>query len=125
MSNRISLPPSLCIDLKKNRIRIHRHTLQLLGNPDYIQLLVNPGAGMIAIMRSTGNDHLAHKIILNPSECCELYSSYLIENLMTVNSGLMYNQSYRLYGELDSKACIAMFPMNDLHQLSEEELCEN
>lgn len=111
MNKNPSLQASLCIDLKKNRIRIHRHTLQLLGNPDYIQLLVNPDSRKIAIKNSTAKDHLAHKICLNTSDCIELYSSYLIENLKTVTTDFEPNCSYRLYGNVNPQAGIAFFSM--------------
>ncbi len=42
MNNKHSSHPLICIDFKKNRIRIHRNTLRQIGNPEYIQLLVNP-----------------------------------------------------------------------------------
>lgn len=29
------------VDLKKNRIRIHKETLRQMGNPRYVQFLVN------------------------------------------------------------------------------------
>ena len=48
MNRETSLKPVLCIDLKKNRIRIHKLTLHMLGDPEYIQLLVNPQDSMIA-----------------------------------------------------------------------------
>ena len=46
-----SSQPILCIDLKKNRIRIHKLTLHMLGDPEYIQLLVNPDSHMIAVKK--------------------------------------------------------------------------
>ena len=49
MSRENLFQPILCIDLKKSLIRIHRNTLRLLGDPDYIQLLINPATKMIAI----------------------------------------------------------------------------
>lgn len=33
----------LLIDMKKYRIRIRKQTLHQLGDPSYIQLLINPG----------------------------------------------------------------------------------
>ena len=42
MSRENLCQPILSIDLKKSLIRIHRNTLRLLGDPDYIQLLINP-----------------------------------------------------------------------------------
>lgn len=49
MSRENLCQPILSIDLKKSLIRIHRNTLRLLGDPDYIQLLINPNskAGVI------------------------------------------------------------------------------
>ncbi len=62
----MNTPPTpqaiLCIDLKKNRIRIHRQTLHLLGDPDYIQLLVNPSKMMAKYSISIKNTDL--KIVL-------------------------------------------------------------
>mgnify|MGYP007110268047 CR=1 FL=1 len=43
MKNDVSNAPMIVIDHKNSQIRIHRNTLQLLGDPEYIQLLVNPG----------------------------------------------------------------------------------
>ncbi|MCD8105001.1 MAG: hypothetical protein LUF35_08385 [Lachnospiraceae bacterium] len=113
MSNQTSFQPSLCIDLKKNRIRIHRRTLQLIGNPEYIQLLVNPSDSKIAIRRSGREDYLAHKVHMDAVDCIELYSSILIENLMTVNNGLSWNRSYRLYGSIDALSEMALFSMRE------------
>ena len=57
MNRETSLKPVLCIDLKKNRIRIHKLTLHMLGDPEYIQLLVNPQDSMIAIRKSVRKDY--------------------------------------------------------------------
>lgn len=119
MINQTTLQPSLCIDLKKNRIRIHRRTLQLIGNPEYIQLLVNPVEARLAILRSSQKDHLAHKISVGTDECIELYSSCLIENLMTVNNGLSPNRCYRLYGNIVGHSNMALFSMRELEEINE------
>jgi len=107
--------PALCLDLKKNRIRIHKQTLHMLEDPEYIQLLVNPDKKLIAIRKSISKDHLAHRISLDnlSGNCYELYSRELLDNLMKVESSLEWNQSYRIYGFLDSKAGVAQFRMND------------
>ena len=111
--------PALCLDLKKNRIRIHKQTLHMLEDPEYIQLLVNPDKKLIAIRKSISKDHLAHRISLDnlSGNCYELYSRELLNNLMKVESSLEWNQSYRIYGFLDSKAGVAQFRMNDCQLL--------
>ena len=115
----MSSQPALCLDLKKNRIRIHKQTLHMLEDPEYIQLLVNPDKKLIAIRKSISKDHLAHRISLDnlSGNCYELYSRELLNNLMKVESSLEWNQSYRIYGFLDSKAGVAQFRMNDCQLL--------
>lgn len=122
MNKQTSLQPILCIDLKKNRIRIHKLTLHLLGDPDYIQLLVNPNSGIIAIRRSFSGDHLAHHIrhqSLNDGNCYELYSRDLLQTLRSVNTNWGNNCSYRIYGIYNSKEGIAQFPMKDIVHMGE------
>ena len=47
-----SLDPriSMAIDLKKNRLRIHRSTLRLMGFPQFIKLLFSPEHNAIAVI---------------------------------------------------------------------------
>ena len=42
---------NLSVDLKKGRLRIHKAVLHSLGDPKYIQLLVNPEAMAVAVLR--------------------------------------------------------------------------
>lgn len=116
MNRQTSLKPVLCIDLKKNRIRIHKLTLHMLGDPEYIQLLVNPRNSMIAIRKSVRRDYLAHRVRTSGSGsrcCCELYSTELLQALRITNVHLEANQSYRIYGALNSKEGLASFSMNE------------
>lgn len=93
--------PSLSIDLKKNRIRIHRRTLHLLGNPNYIQILVNPSKQSLVLLPSVSQDHLAHKInwlyLDDPNNSYELYSKALVK---TINKLQAWEpeQLYRIEG---------------------------
>ena len=43
------LSPVVVIDCSRNRIRIHRNALHLLGDPDYVVLLINPANLTFAI----------------------------------------------------------------------------
>ena len=107
MNRETSLKPVLCIDLKKNRIRIHKLTLHMLGDPEYIQLLVNPQDSMIAIRKSVRKDYLAHRVRY------ELYSTELLQALRHTGIYLEDNRSYRIYGALNPKECLASFSMNE------------
>ena len=108
--------PTLLIDLKKNRIRIHKATLHLLGDPDYIQFLVNPDSLSLAIRRSIKGDSLAHHIrwnMLGGKQCCDFYSYFLLKSLRDVNYEWKPNRSYRLYGRLNEKENLALFSMKE------------
>lgn len=86
MKNNSLNVPMIVIDSKNNRIRIHRNTLHLLGDPEYIQLLVNPERLMIAVLSSqklkTANVIRWDRIAENRS--CELYSKILIRQLGSI-----------------------------------------
>lgn len=114
MNKQTSLQPILTIDLKKNRIRIHKQTLHLLGDPEYIQLLVNPDARLIAVRRSIRKDYLAHRVIITNSICYELCSTELIQTLQKVKTDLKAKNSYRIYGKYNAKECVAHFDMDEL-----------
>lgn len=108
--------PTIFIDMKKNRIRIHRRTLQMLGNPGYIQLLVNPNAKTIAVKRTTNLDHLAHRIPeddLLHNKCCELYSRNFLKALRTTSSIWADKKTYLIYGTLIESCHLVQFSMED------------
>lgn len=119
--------PSLLIDLKKNRIRIHKATLHLLGDPDYIQFLVNPDSLSLVIRCSIKSDALAQHIRwsqIEGKQCCEFYSYFLLKSLRDVNCGWEENRSYRLYGKLHEKENLAMFSMKDPIDIDSIQLAE-
>ena len=116
MNNHPSSQPILCIDLKKNRIRIHKHTLHMLGDPEYIQLLVNPDTHMIAVRKSVRQDYLAHHVRACYSDIrnsYELYSRELLQTLKQTNAELSNNKSYRIYGSINKKEGLASFSMQE------------
>lgn len=111
--------PSLSIDLKKNRIRIHKKTLYMLGNPAYIQILVNPVKKTLAILPSVSEDHLAHKInwlyLDDSSKSYELYSKALVK---TINSLQIWEpkQIYKIDGtaiNTDTSTVAILFYLNE------------
>ena len=114
MSRENLCQPILSIDLKKSLIRIHRNTLRLLGDPDYIQLLINPNSKMIAIKAVDKRDYLAHKVRKYRFETgysYELYCKDLLQTMMTVDCGWEYGNIFRLYGQFNSKAGVIQFSM--------------
>lgn len=107
--------PIISIDLSsKFRIRIHKITLNLLGDPEYIQIMINPSTNVLAIARSHPEDPLALKIRKSSTDgrgYFEIYSKSLMQGLQRLNIHWEENQSYRFYGEMDSGNRLAQFRM--------------
>jgi len=104
--------PIILIDLKKDRIRIHKSTIHLLGDPEYILLLVNPEDKTIIIMRGDSSDRRTHKLNLAKFEnkqSFELYSKSLVSSLYNISDNWQENQSYRIQGDFIVNEGIVMF----------------
>jgi len=95
-----SIPPAIVVDCKNSRIRIHRQTLHLLGDPDYIQLMVNPELGTLAISPSERikTAHAVRWEKLSGRKCCELYSKPLVHQLKSINPGWTLDGKYHMTG---------------------------
>jgi len=116
MTDNSPMRPAILVDLKKNRIRIHRNTLRSIGTPNYVLLLVNPEERTLAILRSDRSDPRAYHIAISSSEngkSVELYSRLLVKNLRDVCSNWQDSQSYRLYGEIIPHEGMARFYMTE------------
>lgn len=114
--------PKIVIDGKNSRIRIHRSTLHLLGNPEYIQLLVNPERLTLAILPSqklkTANvirwDRIAE------SKSCELYSKILIRQLGSICPNWKADGKYRLYGIRVPDGQLIQFDMSSAEEVGKD-----
>lgn len=95
---------------------MYKKTLHLLGEPDYIQLLVNPDDLFIAIRPVGKKAKLAHKIDWSrPAHSSyELYSKNLIETLAKVCPGWDKNKNYKLIGEIVESENVAMFDLKSV-----------
>ena len=112
----------LTIDMKRNRFRILADTLQGLGNPEYIQFLVNPEELYIAVL---GSDKpllggTANKVRIgksHPRGSVEFYSSVLLTAIVRLYGSLDYQYSYRLTGDIDTENRIAYFSLKSVQKL--------
>ena len=72
----------MTIDLKRSRFRIHKSTLNKMGNPQYVQFLVNPEEMFIAILGSdrplAGGTANRVKLVQLPNHSIEFYSNTLL-----------------------------------------------
>lgn len=114
MTDSSIVKPAILIDLKKDRIRIHRNTLRSIGNPENVLLLVNPEERTLAILRCDHTDPSAHRIAkssLEDKKTVELYSRSLINSLRSVCNDWQDSKTYRLYGVIVPQEGMARFHM--------------
>ncbi len=117
----------LSIDMKKSRIRLHKSTLHMLGDPPYVQLLVNPSSGIVAIRAvnhySSGDSvHRILKTRLLSSNSFEIYSLSFVQTLMSIVPGLMKKGLYRMTGSLVPSEKLAVFYFDTLKKCSEGDI---
>ena len=91
--------PQITLDMKKNRMRIHKNTMKTLDYPDYIYILVNPGTKKIVITKAKQSDKDAIHIPKGVRSYCDIYSTELMEKISELNENITINVSYRLSGE--------------------------
>lgn len=115
MKSKTGPQPTISIDLVKPRIRIHKSTLQLMGNPEYIYLLINPTERLIALKVAARSDPRAHHLswsALHHKASFEIYSVSLLEMLISC-SGWPSRNRYRICGRFISEHNIVQFRIDD------------
>lgn len=109
---------TMTLDLKRNRIRIHKSTLKKLNDPKYIQFLINPEEMFIAFLGSdkplAGGTANKVNLVRIPNQSVEFYSNKLLEGVVSMICMLDFRYSYRLSGEVDVANRVAYFSMKTL-----------
>ncbi|OGI00679.1 MAG: hypothetical protein A2Y25_10455 [Candidatus Melainabacteria bacterium GWF2_37_15] len=114
MNKNKALKSAISVNLKRPLIRIHKDTLRLIGDPEYILLLVNPIECTLAVLPSDRSDPKAHHIpkgsLIN-KKSIELYSTSLVQNLRNLCSNWKNDKTYRICGEVIPDKAIIRFNM--------------
>lgn len=116
----------ILVDLKKQRIRIRRTTVHQLGDPEYIQLLVNPEDRIVAIRavdHETSRDQthwIGGKLRSRSGNSIDIHSLSFMEALASLVNGLDFGNSYSLSGTILSGARMAVFPLKTIRKMSGE-----
>lgn len=108
----------MTLDIKRNRFRVHKATLKKLGDPKYVQFLINPEEMFIAILGTdkplAGGTANKVNLIEMPNHSVEFYSNALLEGVINMIGLLDFRYSYRLAGEVDIANRVAYFSMRTL-----------
>ena len=84
---------SMALDMRRNRIRIHKPTIHLLGDPTLLQLLFDPEDMVVAIVCRDTEVSGGQEVRINPRglksrNCFEFCSSMFLRKLREVHGGL-------------------------------------
>ena len=111
---------SLTIDGKKNRLRIAKPTMRVLGEPAMVQLLYNPAEKIILVRAAKeqtpgGQELYVH--ISKPGGDYDIYSSPFVQKIRAANPEMQGRCSYRFHGEAVEKEHLVIFPMSTLEKI--------
>lgn len=115
----------MAVDLKRKKIRIHKLTIHLLGDPKYLQLLVDPEGmtvGVRAVDSSVSGDQ-AHKVnqtLMASGHSYEISSTLFMRKLREVMPEIEENCSYRFSGIVLEKQRAAVFSLKTMTRIEGE-----
>lgn len=116
----------LTIDPKKNRLRLFKSTVRMLGNPKLVRLLINPDKDILMIcaakdMTPGGQELYLHLSKTGSDSSYDIYSLPFVRKLQNDYSELRGRCIYRLYGSFSEESKAVLFPIGTLERVSADE----
>lgn len=110
---------TMAIDLKKNRLRIHKSTLRLMGAPEFVSLLFSRERNAIGVIKSKSEIPKAVEIRViydkpNDTGTFDIYSKTLVSLIRMAFDGLDRTGLYRLKGYAVPEDKGVYFPLSTL-----------
>ena len=128
MAEQVNVPAvSIALDMKKSRIRIHKPTVHMLGDPKLIQLLFDPEDMVVAIVCPEAEVPGGQEIRINPKyfrrgeNDVEVYSRMFLKKLREVHGELDASCTYRLTGRIYPEMRAARFPLSSIQRVECED----
>jgi len=129
MSDKKEIVARLTLDIKRNRIRLYRDTLRALGDPAFIQFLINPEDLYIAILGSeiplsggTANRVRIPTSRMDGRVSVEFYSQVFLDGISKIFGALDPAFNYHLTGEIDKVNRVAYFSMRTMQKIERRKL---
>lgn len=119
MENERQLTATMSIDTKRSRIRIYKAMLHQLGDPQYIQLLVDPD-GMSVAIRCVDTPLIGDAVhtVCRERLCSdfsyEIYSRFFVAKLSSLAAAMGEGHLYHMRGKIIPSRRIAVFDLNTL-----------
>ena len=111
---------SMAIDLKKNRLRIHRSTLRLMGFPPFVKLLFSQDQNAVAVVRCEEgeipkiNEVRVTYDLRDNTHTFDIYSKDLVTVIRMAFKGLDRTGLYRLKGYTVPEEQAMYFPLSTM-----------
>jgi len=117
---------TISVDTKRYGIRIHKVLFRQLGEPKYIQLLVNPAERVVAIKtvefeRSASQTHRIDEKRMHSEHSYEIYSRSFICRLREVEPGIADGAVYRIAGVIVPSQNMAIFSLKTMKRMDRPE----
>ena len=109
MSNELGLR----LDVKYNRIYIHRATLKAIGNPEFVALGIHPQSRKLVVLPSAADAPDSIRVQYAGDNPCCIHSKPLLDGIRAVVPQLDQPRSYLLRGKLMPGQPAAAFDMNE------------
>lgn len=121
MAEQLRSPAVMSIDFKKNRIRIHRAVLHMLGDPKYIQFLVHP-IERVVVIRCVDvplSREPVHKAVDDRARdfSHEIYSRSFLLTLAEIVPNIDTCGLYRMSGEVVPAKQMAIFSLKTIRRI--------
>lgn len=117
MSNELGLR----LDVKYNRIYIHRATLKAIGNPTFVALGIHPQSRKLVVLPSAADASDSIRVRYAEDNTCCIHSKPLLDGIRTVAPQLDRARSYLLRGKLLAGQPAVSFDMNEAETIEEAE----
>lgn len=117
MSNELGLR----LDVKYNRIYIHRATLKAIGNPAFVALGIHPQSRKLVVLPSAADAPDSIRVRYAEDNPCCIHSKPLLDGIRTVAPQLDRVRSYLLRGKLLAGQPAASFDINKAETIEEAE----
>ena len=114
---------SLTIDGKKNRLRIARSTMRMLGETPMVQLLYHPGERIILVRGAKEQTPGGQELYVHPTRSrgnYDIYSISFVRKIRNANPEMQDGCSYRFYGKAVEQEHMVVFPMNTMEKIEND-----
>jgi len=109
----------LRIDVKYNRIYIHRTTLKAIGNPDFVSLGIHPEKKKLVVLVSRENARDGIRVQDAEDNTFFIQSKVLLDGIGMVAPQIGAQDSCLLHGKLLREQNAVAFNLNDIETITE------